>query len=521
MNNPFVNEQSFSLGDEKLMNGAITKKLFTTLTFITLALAASLTLGLMSRYSANAKGALGPSRASITSTPVENVFSLATAPAAQSTGVVLPKTSIYALNADNTIFVLAPGATSFTKLVRVTTTNGNLIGIDFRVADGLLYALTDTGSLYTIDLTSTRLGAATLVSNLTPRFAGGFQSLMDFNPVLNAVRLIGSNDQNFAVVNSNGNLNATAPQTAISYAAGDVNAGVDPNIACGSYTNNFVGATVTLFYAIDYDLDTFVTIQPAAPGGSSATGGGKLQTIGRLVTTTGAPVNVAPTADIDIYSDGNGGNSVIGVSGRMLFTIDLSQISPNLALGTTQNVVTRGIMMPDAGGSFVDIAVQPAAATPAATPTPTPAPTPTPTPAPNPTPTPTPAPGAATTYQAENAILGGGSKLATNFPGFTGTGFVDYPDNIASGFTEFSVNQTGTRTFIYRYANGGAVSRSCDITINGVKVDRIYFQPTGSWSTWRTVQAIYNLGTGTGAKAVRVTAVTTAGGPNFDSLTIK
>src|SRR5262249_38591794 len=227
---------------------------------------------------------------------------------------------------------------------------------------------------------------------------------------------------------------------------------VDPNISAGAYTNNYVGATVTIFYAIDYDLDTFVTIQPAAPGGSSATGGGKLQTIGPLVTPSGGPVNVAPTADIDIYSDGQGGNSVIGVSGRTLFTIDLSQINPNLALGKTQNVVARGITMPDAGGGFIDIAVAPPAGTPA--PAPTPTPTPTPAPTTTPTPTPTPAPTGSTIYQAENAILGGGCVVATNFPGFTGTGFVDYPDNTASGYTEFSVSQTGTRTFVFRYANG-------------------------------------------------------------------
>jgi Domain of unknown function (DUF4394) len=343
------------------------KKPFFTVTFITLALVALFTLGFMGWHSATAKS--GPQDTALSS---------------QSSGIILPKTSVYALNANNAIFVLTPGATSFSRLGRVTTTNGNLIGMGFRGSDGLLYAVTDTGSLYTIGLKSSQLGTTTLVSNLTPRFAGGFQSLMDFNPVLDAIRLIGSNDQNFAVVNSGGNLNATAAQTALSYMAGDVNAGVDPNISAGSYNNNFVGATTTLFYAIDYDRDTFVTIQPATPGGSSATGGGKLQTIGRLVTPTGAMINVAPTVDFDIYSDGNGGNSVIGLSGRTLFTIDLSQIDPNLALGTTQNVVTRGITMPDDGGAFIDIAVRPGATTPAPTPTPTPTPKPTPKPTPTP-----------------------------------------------------------------------------------------------------------------------------------------
>src|SRR5215831_9030371 len=149
------------------------KKSLVSMTIAALALSATLILGLTDKHSASAT---------------------------QTTGVVLPKASIYALNADNTIYVMAPGATSFSRLARVTGVNGSLIGIDFRVADGLLYAQTDTGGLYTISLSSTNLGAATLVSNLSPRFAGGFQSLMDFNPVVNALRLIGSNDQNFAVV---------------------------------------------------------------------------------------------------------------------------------------------------------------------------------------------------------------------------------------------------------------------------------------------------------------------------------
>src|SRR5215475_1224947 len=174
------------------------KMSITGVAFTTLFLTVSLIFGPMSDHSAKARMNLNPFSASASS---------ATSSATQNTGVVLPKSSIYALNADNSIFVLLPGSTSFTQLVRVTQANGNLIGIDFRVADGLLYAVTDTGSLYTINLSSTNLGAATLVSNLSPRFAGGFQSLMDFNPVVNALRLIGTNDQNFAVVNSGGNLN--------------------------------------------------------------------------------------------------------------------------------------------------------------------------------------------------------------------------------------------------------------------------------------------------------------------------
>lgn len=483
------------------------------MTVTALALVVSLIFGQTNRYSASAESELN-STATLTSSA---------AGVTQSTGVVLPKTNIYVLNADNTIFVLTPGATSFTRLVRVTQVNGNLIGIDFRPADASgtsLYGLTDTGNLYTISLVAPQLAAATLVSTLSTRFAGGFQSLMDFNPVLNAVRLIGSNDQNFALVNSGGNLNIAAVQTAMAYAAGDVNAGVDPNISGGTYSNNFVGAPNTLFYGIDHDLDTLVTIATLNATGSSNTGGGQLKTIGRVVDPNGAQINFSPTADLDIHTDASGVNSLIGVNGRTLFTIDLAQLNPALALGATQNVIAKAIAMTELGGA-IDIAVSTVAPPPVTpTPTPTPKPSPTPTPTPKPTPTPTPTP-SETTFQAENGKLGGGSWINTNHAGFTGRGFVDFADNVANSFVEFSISQTGNRTLVFRYANGSAVNRTCGIAVNGMVVGTLSFPPTGSWETWKTASLSVNLGTASGNKAVRVTSTTVKGGPNLDKLTVQ
>jgi len=318
------------------------KRLFLALAITTIALAAILFAGYTGRNAASAQDALG------------------------ATSITLPNANIYALNNDNVIFVLKPGTSDFTRLVRVSGVNGNLIGLDFRPADGSaasVYGLTDTGSLYTINLvapttqTAPRLGAATLVSKVSPRFAGGYQSLMDFNPVVNALRLIGSNDQNFALVNSGGNLNVTAVQTAMAYDPADVNKGVDANVGGGSYTNNFAGAANTIFYGLDYDLDTFVTISSKNATGSSNTGGGQLQTIGKIVNANGAPLNLTATADLDIYTDANGVNHVIGVSGRRVFTIDLSQIDPALPLGTTQNVTAKVVQVNEPGGGYIDIAI--------------------------------------------------------------------------------------------------------------------------------------------------------------------
>jgi hypothetical protein len=330
------------------------KKSLATLTFTAFALAVMVIPSLMGSYSTSAESKLNSAPAA--SAAAQDIVS-----AEVTTGIVMPPVPMYALNTNNVILVLRPGDTNFSRLVKITAANGNLIGIDVRPADKRLYALTDTGTIYTIALGAANLGAVTRVSTMSTRFDGGYQSLMDFNPVVDAIRLIASDNDNYAVVkDAAGILNTTAVQTALTYPAGDVNAGKDPNIACGSYTNNVAGAAVTLFYAIDYDKDQFVTIPPAAAGGSSATGGGLLQTIGNLVTPTGARINFSPNTDCDIYTNANGVNTIYGVSGRSLFSIDLGQVKTTLVRGQTQNVIVRGISLaetPDNGGNLIDIAV--------------------------------------------------------------------------------------------------------------------------------------------------------------------
>jgi len=97
-----------------------------------------------------------------------------------------------------------PGATGFVQFFRVTgaPVDGNLIAVDFCAADGVsdsVYAVTDTGKIYTIDPTGGALGKATLISAINPRFPSGYRSLMDLTPVVNALRLIGVACSNCAV----------------------------------------------------------------------------------------------------------------------------------------------------------------------------------------------------------------------------------------------------------------------------------------------------------------------------------
>lgn len=282
----------------------------------------------------------------------------ATTTAAAQTGWNMP-VYIFAVTTDNTLYYLAPNSTTYYSLGRISGIAGyDVIGIDFRPADGQLYALTDGGSLYTVNFYNSP-PTATLVSTLTPRFPSGFQSLFDFNPVQDAIRVTGSNTLNYAITKgANGILNTSVVQTPFAYVTGDVNAGVTPEVSAGTYTNNVPTATTTIFYGIDADLDTLVTIADKTATGSSNTGGGKLKTIGPLVDVNGNRITLNSLADIDVITL-NGVDYMIGISRDITFQIPLNQINQNLPLGSTQNVTVYGYSFPSsptARSSFIDIA---------------------------------------------------------------------------------------------------------------------------------------------------------------------
>lgn len=260
----------------------------------------------------------------------------------------------------------------------INNVDGTLIGLDFRPSESNgvhtdtvgLYAMSDTGKIYTVLLGDGGTNReATLVSEGAPRFDAGTHSLLDFNPVANALRLIGGNHQNFALVNSNGNLNGTVQQTDVAYAAGDPSAGQAPNLTGGAYDNNVTGATRTIFYMLDHARDTLVTIADQ-PNGNSATGSGRLKTIGRIVDAQGAPVDITPEAGLDIYTDSALGNAALIANGRTLYFVNLSTVNAARPVGKTQTVVAKQLNADDARsvqlnlaelGAFLDIAATPAA----------------------------------------------------------------------------------------------------------------------------------------------------------------
>ncbi len=89
--------------------------------------------------------------------------------------------------------------------------------------------------------------------------------------------------------------------------------------------------------------------------------------------------------------------------------------------------------------------------------------------------------------QAEGAALNGACTLDTNHAGFTGTSFVNCPDDTISSieWTGVRVQSAGTKRLKFRFANGSATNRASELVVNGVvESSNLAFAPTGAFTTW-------------------------------------
>src|ERR1041385_937299 len=95
----------------------------------------------------------------------------------------------------------------------------NVVGIDVRPADGLLYAVTADGGIYTVDA---KTGQATAKSKLSEPLKAGTTVTIDFNPVADRLRVITSDGTNLRVNVDDGK---AIVDGALKFKEGDANAG--------------------------------------------------------------------------------------------------------------------------------------------------------------------------------------------------------------------------------------------------------------------------------------------------------
>ena len=178
---------------------------------------------------------------------------IASATAAQAATLV-------GLTADNALVRIDSETRRASAPVRVTGTDGRLMGIDQRPQDGRLYGVTDRGQIVTIDAAT---GRATQVSRLNVAFEHGGRAVVDFNPVANRLRVMGMNGLNLRV---NVETGEAVRDGQLKFAAGTPFAEQAPRVTAGAYTNSMSGATATALYTIDTLTRTFNLQAPPNDG---------------------------------------------------------------------------------------------------------------------------------------------------------------------------------------------------------------------------------------------------------------
>jgi hypothetical protein len=306
----------------------MTKKKLTTLTLIALALAVSLTFGLMGNHSAKAKTSLNSSIAAASS---------AASFSAQLTGV-----PVFALGAGNNRLYSLSGGT-FNVIGTISPVNGTVTGCDFQTSTNVLYCVTNTGNFYTVNTANAN---ASLVATLNPNNPTSVN--IDINPMANAFRWVGLDESNYAIApNANGVFNTVVVQTPFAYVGNDANAGANPNLVCGAYDNNQVGRATTSYFTFDSGTNMAVTIANRTANGSSATAGGQLVSIGGVFDQAGR-VTITPNCGFDIATFDNQGDFNWGY---LLTTGKLTL----LATVQVPNIVTPGRIQ-NLGGSSLNVA---------------------------------------------------------------------------------------------------------------------------------------------------------------------
>jgi Domain of unknown function (DUF4394) len=207
----------------------------------------------------------------------------------------------------------------------------NLVGIDMRPFDGMLYGVGSTGRLYTLDPVT---GAATSKSRLAADAADttdAFTALagtnfgVDFNPMADRLRIVSNTGQSLRInvdtgaTTTDGSINGGAANTAISASA---------------YTNSFAGTGSTTLFGIDAVNNTLYTQNPPNNG--------------TLANPVPLGIVAGAVNGFDIDARTNMGYMVATVGGaRNLYGVNLAATSAPAtlvgALGVTEDI--RGIAL--------------------------------------------------------------------------------------------------------------------------------------------------------------------------------
>jgi hypothetical protein len=260
--------------------------------------------------------------------PTDNITGISAMPTAATPA---PDSTVYAVLNGVTLTSFARNAPAqLAAPVAITglQTGESVLGIDFRPANNLLYAVGSAGRLYTLDVGT---GAATHVAMLAADAndpSAPFTALsgtnfgVDFNPLADRLRIVSDARQNLRIV----------PTTGAVTTDGDLDFPA-PDVVASAYTQSFARPASTSLLALDAATGTLQLQNPPNDG--------VLRTIGRLDPA----LTFGPTAGFDIAGGDDG--------------LSLAVLQPT---GTTQSTLYR--VNPRTGAATVLGAVGPAGTAP-------------------------------------------------------------------------------------------------------------------------------------------------------------
>jgi outer membrane protein assembly factor BamB len=177
----------------------------------------------------------------------------------------------------------------------------SILAIDVRPADGMVYGVASDGNIVTIDV---KTGEATMKSKLSETLKAGVTVTVDFNPVADRMRLMGSDGTSLRVNVDDGKVTVDGSHK---YKDGD--AGKTPRVVAGAYTNSWKGTQATTLFNIDAGTGALVTQAPPNDG--------ILNTVGSLGMAISGPVA------FNIVASREDKNDAWLVAGGALYSVDL------------------------------------------------------------------------------------------------------------------------------------------------------------------------------------------------------
>ncbi|GAB2599737.1 DUF4394 domain-containing protein [Spirosoma areae] len=177
-------------------------------------------------------------------------------------GLAIPTEPVaYAIDGANNLLVFNPdNPIPIAKTITGLQPGETLQGVDFRPANGQLYALGSSSRLYTITVAASGTWTAAPVGSAGAFTLSGSDFGFDFNPTVDRIRVVSNTGQNLRLNPNDGTLAATDGM--LNYAPGIVGT---PKVSGAAYTNNFAGAATTTLYDLDVRSGSAALLQQNPP----------------------------------------------------------------------------------------------------------------------------------------------------------------------------------------------------------------------------------------------------------------